>query len=92
MSDLVAEARSLMSNPAFVDILERARKQIIEAAMACDVKDDEGRRRYLDAARIVEMVPAHLNALIVASKTGEEVDPSDFYKERARTWLRAFSK
>lgn len=82
------EAKSLMNNEAFVEALEAARKQAITAAMMCDTKDDEGRRRYLDAARTVDKVRGHLNALIQAAKTGDDTNVADFYEERAKSFVQ----
>lgn len=87
-----AEAKGLMNNPAFVEALAAARRQAIAAAMMCDVKDDDGRRRYLDAARIVDKVAGHLNALIQASKTGADVNAADYYEERAKQRFALFRK
>jgi hypothetical protein len=87
-----SEARSLLNNEAFVAALESARAQAITAAMMCDARDDDGRRRYLDAARIVDRVAGHLNALVQAAKTGEGVDPADFYEERAKQRFALFRK
>ena len=84
MSDLSGEAKALMNNAAFVAAMDAARRQTIAAAMACDPKDDEGRRRYLDAAKTVDRVTAHLAALIAAGKTGEEPDPATYYQDQAR--------
>ena len=84
MSDLAAEAKALLNNEAFVAALETARRQAIAAAMGCAVSDDDGRRRYLDAARTVDRLAGHLNALVVSAKSGEEVDPSQFYEDQAR--------
>lgn len=84
MSDASGEAKALMNNPAFVGALETARRQAITAAMACDPTDDEGRRRYLDAAKTVDRVAAHLAALIVADKTGGDADPATYYQDQAR--------
>jgi hypothetical protein len=84
MSDLSGEAKALMNNAAFVAALDAARRQTIAAAMACDPKDDEGRRRYLDAARTVDRVAGHLAALIAAEKTGGEPDPAAYYQDQAR--------
>lgn len=81
------EAKSLMNNEAFVAALDAARKQAIASAMMCAIDDDNGRRRYLDAARVVDKVAGHLNALIIASKTGETVKAPDFYEERASSFL-----
>lgn len=86
------EAKSLMTNEAFVAATDAARTQVIRAAMMCDPKDDEGRRRYLDAARTVERVVGHLNALIQASRIGEDVDPADYYEERAKARFALFTR
>lgn len=91
MSDLPENAKALMNNPAFRDALESAQQSCINAAMACDVKDDEGRRRFLDAAKIVGKVASHLAALIQAAKTGDEVDHASFYEERARSRWALFN-
>ena len=87
-----AEAKGLMGNAAFVEALDKARAQAIASAMACDVRDHDGRRRFLDAARVVDKVQGHLNALILSAKTGDEVDPNDFYKERAKNRFLALLK
>lgn len=88
------EANSLMNNEAFVAALGSARSQAITAAMMCDPKDDEGRRRYLDAARTVDRVAGHLYALIQAAKSGKDADEAvkvaDFYEERAKSRFLAF--
>lgn len=86
------EAKSLMTNEAFVAALDSARAQAITAAMMCDAKDDDGRRRYLDVARIVDKVGGHLNALIQAAKTGAVVEAADFYEERAKQRFAFFRK
>jgi hypothetical protein len=92
MMSIETEARALLNNEAFVAALESARTQVITAAMMCDARDDDGRRRYLDAARIVDRVAGHLNALVQASKTGDGVDPADFYEERAKQRFALFRK
>jgi hypothetical protein len=84
MSDLSGEAKALMNNAAFVAAVDAARRQLIAAAMACDPKDDEGRRRYLDAAKTVDRVMAHLAALVAADKTESEPDPATYYQDQAR--------
>ena len=84
MSDLSGDAKALMNNAAFTNAVEVVRRQTIAAAMACDPKDDEGRRRYLDAARTVDRVTAHLSALVIAEKVGESVDPATYYQDQAR--------
>ncbi len=84
MSDLSGEAKALMNNAAFAAALEAARRQTIAAAMACDPKDDEGRRRYLDAARTVDRVTGHLAALVAAATTGAAPDPATYYQDQAR--------
>ncbi len=81
-----------MNNPAFAAALEAARAQAVRAAMMCDARDDDGRRRYLDAARIVERVAGHLNALAQAEKSGADVDPADFYEDRAKQRFALFRK
>lgn len=87
-----ADARALLNNPAFVAALDAARAQAVRAAMMCDARDDEGRRRYLDAARIVDRVAGHLNALVQAEKSGAEVEPADYYEERAKQRFAFFRK
>lgn len=88
--DIAGEAAYLMNNPAFVQALESAQKQCVNAAMACDIRDDEGRRRFLDAAKNVGRIASHLMALIQATKTGEVVEISDYYETRAKAhWASA---
>jgi len=86
MSDVAAEAKYLMNNHAFVAALNEAKRQTLAAALACDEKDDQGRRRYLDAWRTVDKVAAHLNALMATDKPKDE-DVSSFYEDQAkRRW------
>ncbi len=77
------EAKGLMTNEAFLDALKKAKDANINAALRCKPRDDLGRWKYLEAAKIVDGVAAHLHALIIASKTGDTVDPANFYEERA---------
>lgn len=81
------EARSLMNNEAFVKCLSIARDQAIVAAMQCEPKDDEGRRRYLDVAKVVNGIPAYLSALLVAEKMDTVVSVEDHYELKAKTFL-----
>lgn len=90
--NLSGEAEALMNNEAFVSALNSARQQCITAAMGCGVADDEGRRRYLDAAKNVDKIRGHLVALIQSAKTGESVDPANFYEERAKRRFAFFNK
>lgn len=85
MTDLTQEAKYLMNNEAFSQSLENCRQQAMTAALACDVKDDEGRRRYLDAIRTVDKVRAHLTALAMVPE--EPTNVADFYEERAKSFL-----
>ena len=84
MGDIAQEAKWLMNNEAFKHVVESARSDLIAKAMACSPRNDEGRRRYLDAAKTVDRLVSHLNALILASKTGEEVEPATYYEEEAK--------
>jgi len=77
------EAKSLMTNEAFLEALKKAKDANIGAALRCKPRDDLGRWKYLEAAKIVDGVAAHLHALIIAAKTGDAVDPANFYEERA---------
>jgi len=92
MADLSADAAALMNNEAFKAAIESAQRDCINAAMTCDPKDDDGRRRFLDAAKTAAKVVAHLQALIVATGTGEVVDPDKFYEERAKRRFAFLSK
>ena len=91
MSDISAEAKYLMNNEAFIAALENAKQQAMSAALACNIADDQGRRRYLDAVRTVDKVRAHIAALMAAAKP-EDVDVTDFYVERAKSRWAAFLK
>lgn len=86
------EAKSLMNNEAFVKATESVRTWNINRALSCKQRDDEGRRRYLEAAKIVDSVVAHINAQITAAKSGDTVDPSTFYEERARGFLALLNR
>ncbi len=89
MSDQSADAKYLMNNAAFVAALDNAKAQALRAALGCDAKDDESRRRYLDAVRTVDKVAAHLNALLQAEQP-EDVSVADFYQEQAKRRWAAF--
>lgn len=84
MTDLSAEANSLMKNPAFVHVLEAAQRDLVTQAMNCDGDDDAGRKFYLHMAKEVGKIANHLAALLVASKTEETANAADFYEERAK--------
>lgn len=89
MTDLSAEAKYLMSNPAFVSALQSAKTQALNAALSCDGKDDQGRRVYLDAVRTVDKVASHIAALMAADKP-EEIEVTDFYTEQAKSRYAKF--
>jgi len=84
MSDVSGDASYLMNNSAFLEAVKSAQEQCITAAMACQPRDDEGRRRLLDAALTVTKVVSHLNALVIAQKTGDQTNVLDFYETQAR--------
>lgn len=92
MSGLSGEAKALLANAAFAAAVESARRQLLAAAMACDARDDDGRRRYLDAARTVDRVVGHLGALAAADETAAGVDPSTYYQDQARRRWALFSR
>lgn len=83
MSELTGAAKALMGNEAFKDAIEKAQQAFLNAAMACDHKDDEGRRLNIQAAKIVASVGAHI-AVLATDKGGEVIELPDFYAERAR--------
>lgn len=89
--DETAEAKALLNNEVFKGALERAQKDFISAAISCDLKDDEGRRLNLSAARIVAAVSNHIVAL-ATNASGEPVEIPDFYEERAKRRFAFFSK
>lgn len=88
MSDLSNDAKYLMNNPAFVSAIESAKSQAMTAALMCDAKDDEGRRRYLDAVRTVDKVVGHLKALMVADVAEPEVP--NYYEDKAKSRFSEF--
>lgn len=90
MSDESQDAKYLVNNPAFVKALDTARQQAMTAALGCDVKDDEGRRRYLDAVRTVDKVRTHIHSLAHAPESPVEVE--DIYQERAKARFSALFK
>jgi hypothetical protein len=81
---LEGEAKALMNNEAFVQALNACQQYHLNQAMTCDAKDDHGRRVHLEHAKNVNRIVGHLNALIQASKTGQEVDHENYYQEQAR--------
>lgn len=80
---LEGTARALLNNEAFKDAIEKTQQAYLNAAMNCGIKDDDGRRLNLSAARIVGQIAAHLAAL-ATEKGGEVIELPDFYEERAR--------
>lgn len=76
-------AKALLNNEAFKDAIEKTQQAYLNAAMNCGIKDDDGRRLNLSAARIVGQIASHLAAL-ATEKGGEVIDLPDFYQERAR--------
>lgn len=88
MSDLTAEAKSLLNNPAFTEAISKAQQDLLAKVLACDPKDDQGRRLYAEAANIVGKVSAHIVAL--ANSGPEQEKPvEDFYAERAKSKFAA---
>lgn len=83
MTDLTQDAKYLMNNEAFNKALDTVRQQALTAALACDVKDDLGRWRYLDSIRTVDKTRAHIAAL-AADPTTELVE-TDFYTEKSKS-------
>lgn len=90
MSDLVADAKDILANAAFKDAVAKAQQAYLNAAMACALNDDEGRRLNLSAARIVGTIAAHLTAL-ATDKGGVVVDMPDFFQERARARFKTLA-
>ena len=64
--DLTGPAKALMNNEAFTDALAKTQQSYLNAAMACPLNDDEGRRLNLSAARIVATIATHIAALATA--------------------------
>jgi hypothetical protein len=81
--DLTGAAKALMGNEAFKEAVAKTQQSYLNAAMACSLNDDEGRRLNLSAARIVASVAAHIAAL-ATDKGGAVIELPDFYTERAR--------
>lgn len=80
---LEGSAKALMNNEAFKDAIEKTQQAYLNAAMACPMNDDEGRRLNLSAARIVGQIASHL-AVLATEKGGDVIELPDFYQERAR--------
>lgn len=90
MTDLPAEAKTLMGNEAFKACVESARKYHIDKAMNCSPSNDLGRRHHLALAKDIDGIVSHLTALVAAVKTGEEVDPDNYYIAQAKArWSSA---
>lgn len=83
----VREAKAILNNVAFIAAVDSVRADLITKAMNCSPQNDTGRRRYLDAAKTVDRVVSHLNAVVIAAKSGDEVDTSTYYQdEAAKRW------
>lgn len=87
MSDPTENAKHLMANPVFMEAFESAKKQAVDAALMCGPRDDDLRRRYLDAANVVDRVRTHIIA--IASMGEEKVRPEDYYKDTAAERFKA---
>jgi len=91
MRDLSGGAGLLMANEAFAHVVKEAREWQINKALACDPKDDDGRRKYLDAAKTVDRVVSHLEALM-AVPVEEQADPTTYYQDQAKKRWAFLSK
>mgnify|MGYP003338155923 FL=1 len=85
--DLTGPAKALMNNEAFTDALAKTQQSYLNAAMACPLNDDEGRRLNLSAARIVATIATHIAALATDKNAGAVIELPNFYEERARKRL-----
>lgn len=83
-ADLTGPAKALMNNEAFKDAIAKTQQAYLNAAMACPLNDDEGRRLNLSAARIVAAIAAHIAAVATDKNAGAVVELPNFYEERAR--------
>lgn len=74
-------AKDALNNPVFTQALELAEQAYMTGAQTCDPKDDLGRFRYIEAAKVVKAVRSHLTAVIAS---GEEPKVSqDFERKRS---------
>jgi hypothetical protein len=90
VTDLTAEAKSLLNNEAFTKALGDAREQLIAQAMACKPEDHVGRAHYLGLAKVVDRIAGHLGALIASDKP-EAIEVTDYYEQRAKRRFSLFS-
>ena len=82
------DAKYLMQNTAWVEAVTRAKADLINAALKCGPTEDKQRFLYLEAAKSVEKISAHVGALIVDDK-GSPVEVADYYAERAKSRFSA---
>lgn len=85
---LGGEAKQLLNNEMLTEAFNSVRNQAIKAALDAHPREDDLRRRLLDAANTVDKVRAHLMAVIQAeesaNQTAESVKVEDYYVTRAR--------
>lgn len=93
---LAGEAKALLNNPVFVEALDAVRTQAINGALSAGPRDDDLRRKYLDAAKTVDGVKSHLAAVIQAQEVADEAEKlkniENFYSDRAKARWNAASQ
>jgi hypothetical protein len=68
----VGEAKQLLNNPVLMEAFEMQRAALLVGALKCEPRDDMGRYRLLEAAKVVEAVKSHLTTIIAADEIAQK--------------------
>lgn len=72
----IGEAKQLLANPVLTEAFDLQKTALLNAAMKCAPTDDDGRYKLLIAAKVIDGVMAHLQAII-------EIDEADARQRQA---------
>ena len=64
-------AKDAEKNPVIWESFDVLKKTYMQMAAACDIKDDVGRYRYMEAYKDVDVVLRHLRAVLHGGKLSE---------------------
>ena len=70
--DRADTARRLLSEPFLLEAFKEQRETYLREAMKCGEKDDLGRFRYLEAAKVVDGVMRHFEVALTQGKLGKK--------------------
>ena len=68
LADLGVEARQVLSNPAFNEALRLMREDAYTQWKKCPIRDAEGQRLLLQAARLTDKVESVLRGILESGK------------------------